>query len=91
MALKSAVNTAMARYEKEKEEKSQMEMDYGIILAELDSIPAELSSSRWGMLGTEKDIMKEEGGNVVKNENEADMKEEGEIVPKEEGKGGSVN
>ncbi|KFZ01128.1 hypothetical protein V501_10198 [Pseudogymnoascus sp. VKM F-4519 (FW-2642)] len=91
---KKAVDTAAAQYEEAKEEKRVMEATYRDILAELSRIPAELSSSKNGVLKSGGDIAtkeegenvpKHEGGNVVKQEGENVVKQEGENVVKQEG------
>jgi hypothetical protein len=67
-------------------EKLRMESEYGQILAELDTIPAELSSSRMGLSEAGKYIMEEVGGNVVKKEGGNAVKEErGNVVKEERG------
>ncbi|OBT49062.1 hypothetical protein VE00_00233 [Pseudogymnoascus sp. WSF 3629] len=84
-AAKKALDEATARYEKAKEEKRVMEAEYRDILAELRRIPAELPSSRRGMLRSGGDIVtKEEGENVAKQEGENAVKQEGGNVMKQD-------
>lgn len=66
-ASKGVAERAVAQYEKDKEEKRQLEEKYSKILAELGRIPAELSSSGGGgvMLTSGRDIVKNRKGEEV--------------------------